>query len=577
MKRRILTGIILVFSLGLFATLLVFLGSSNRFEKLFISNEAAAELRSTHEEDPNIDLSSLRINSHRPFYTETEIYYSIVEDDKHPYDPNITIGSGLHIAFYENGISEENISNNIQPIAIIFNDYSYRELNLVVTTLPILSLDFEGGEMPTNKLDDNLKFKLFDNREGVFSRFIESDGSAHRRGGVSYGVPKANLSLELTTESVGNNTRKNEVSILGMKARSKYVLAGMYYDFEKCRDMFGAKLWQESSAKDNDFGLDLSYEFRYIEVIANGEYQGLYMIGYKPDETVFEVNTEGEHPDILFKMAEGENFSDFILGNVDVVANIELESDTKTQYSYNVLREYMRVMYGNDPAKAMEWTDYNNALNFWLFANITQNDDIPRAEGMVKNSYLCFKWNGEHYKALFIPWDHDIGMGTYSPFGVAYDRTPDRNVFLTTDYVALLHRTNNTEIDSALWTKYASMRNSALSDKGIDNVIDDMERQIYDSGAFLRNQARWPESNHLNSNEKLNRFREFAHARVAYLNTSLFSQENALSLPYSIPNFITVYLETGEILSPDDPEYLEKLPEEEIYEEFYDEYTSAGF
>ena len=121
------------------------------------------------------------------------------------------------------------------------------------------------------------------------------------------------------------------------------------------------------------------------------------------------------------------------------------------------------------------------------------------------------------------------------------------------------------------------MRNSVLSEKGIDSVIDDMERQIYDSGAFLRNQARWPESNHLDSSEKLNRFREFAHARVAYLNTSLFSEENALSLPYAIPNFITVYLETGEVLSPDDPEYLEKSPEEEIIDPY--DYTSnyVGF
>jgi hypothetical protein len=96
----------------------------------------------------------------------------------------------------------------------------------------------------------------------------------------------------------------------------------------------------------------------------------------------------------------------------------------------------------------------------------------------------------------------------------------------------------------------------------MNELIDSYEKQIFGSGAFLRNQARWPGSYHIDASEKLNQFRAYVAERVAYTDSNLFNTENRTNTPYVIPNYITVYLETGEILNPDDPEYLEALPEE---------------
>ena len=577
MKRRILVGVILAISLILLGSLLCFGGASSRFEKLYVSDEEIDTIKSSREINNDIDLSSLRFNGNTPFFAGDSVYYSIIEDDKFAFNPIINIESSLKVAFFENGISEENIANNVQPKMIVYNSSSYKELNLVVTTLPLISMDFESGKMPSDRNDEDFKMKLFDNRKNVYKRMIVSDGDAHRRGGVSYGAPKASLAIDLTEESVGNNTRSNSISILGMEERSDYVLHAMYYDFEKVRDYFGATLWREMSQGRNSLGLDLSYDWRYVEVIANGEYQGLYMIGYKPDKDVFEVDTtDPEHPDIYFKAAEGEDFSDFILGRTDILSQYELKSDTDIKFSYDVLREYMRALYGSDPAKALEWTDYENAIDFRLFANITQNDDIPRPLGMYKNTYFCFKWVNGHYKAFFVPWDHDIGMGTTSPSGVAYNRQPEQNVVLSTDYISLLKRNGNTEIDSSLWGRYWDLRRSVLSSDHINSIIDEAEAKIFDSGAFARDLVAWPQGNHIDAAQKLSLFRDFANKRFTYLDSNLLNEENLASCVYTIPNYITVFLETGEILSPEDPEYYEKLPEEEL-EQDSDYYEVVGF
>ena len=576
-KRSILAGIIAVVSLLLFSSLLKAFGTPKYMNNLFISDSEFNDIIASRELDEELDLSSLKINNFAPYFAGNQIYYSTIENNKHALNPAISIESSLNIAFKGEHLSEDSIKKNTSIDVLVYSEDKYYQLSMTTTTLPLLSLDFENGKMPENRSDDDFKMTLFDNRENVRDRIITSDGEAHKRGGASYYAEKANLSMELTYESTGHHTRDNKISLLGMQERNKYVLQGMYYDQEKARDYFGSELWREMSDKRNEFNLELSYEWRYVEVIVNGDYYGLYMLGYKPDETVFQVNTEGDHPDILFKAAEGQDFSDFIMGKSTTIPNYELVSDTNIISSYNILREYMRAMYGSDLQKALEWTDYNNAIDYWLFTNITQNIDIPRIYGMVKNSYLCFKWDGEKYKAEFIPWDHDIAMGSNSLYGDFYTMDPGANVILSTDLVAISQRTEDNEISSVISAYYADLRTSTLSIAKINSLIDEQESLIFDSGAFARNMSRWPNSNHIDPSQRLSLFRDYINARLAYLDNNLFNTDNQLNPVYTIPNYLNVYLESGEILSKDDPEYYEPLPEEDE-EILYDPYLySSGF
>ncbi len=563
-KKNIIAGIIAVVSLVLIASLFSVFGAPKYMNELFVNDSEFNDIISKRELDENLDFSSLKINSYAPYLAGNTIYYSMIENNKHAYNPTINIESSLDIAFHGDWITDESIKQN-QPIdVLIYSKDKYYQLSLITTTLPLLSLNFDQGQMPDSRMDDTFKMTLFDNRADVRDRLITSDGSAHKRGGVSYNADKSNLSIKLTYESPGKHTRDNNISILGMQERNKYVLQGMYYDQEKVRDYFGSTLWREISEKRNNFNLELSYEWRYVEVIVNGEYYGLYMLGYKPDELLFDVNTEGEHPDILFKAAEGQDFSDFIMGKSTTIPNYELITNTNTVESYNVLREYMRVMYGSDIAKALEWTDYENAMDFWLYTNITQNVDIPRSKGMYKNSYICFKWDGSHYKAEFIPWDHDIAMGSYPLTGGFYSMSPEENVLLDTDFISISERTGDTEISSVVSKRYIDLRKSTLSPLRINGLIDEQEKLIFGSGAYRRNVERWPDSNHIEPEEGLTQFRNYMNARFAFLDNNLFTREDQIGPGYVIPNYLTVYLETGEILSEDDPEYLEKLPEDEL-------------
>jgi len=574
-NRRFLAGIICILSLLLVWSLFQNYGTSIRLNDLSVSETDFNNIISSRKLDEEFDISSLRINGDHPFRAQNSIYYSIIEGDNQGLNPKISIDNSKKLAITGEGISAESIEHGESIPLIIYNDSSYIQLTLITTTLPMISFNFEGGQMPVDRDDNSFTMEVYDNRQKAFRRKIVSDGTAHKRGGSSYTVNKSSLSLSLTNESIGENTRDNPISLLGMAENSNYVLSGMYFDYEKVRDVFNSTLWSRASNKSNSFELDLSYDWRYVEVIANNEYQGLYILGRKPDEALFEVNTEDtEHPDILFKAAEGADFGPFIIGKDNTFPNYELQSDTDIQFSYNVLRDYIRVMFGDNTEEMMQWSDYDNAIDYWIFANLTQNDDIPRYQGMVKNTYICFKWDGSHYKAVYIPWDHDFSFGTRSPYANSlYAQTYDQNVFLNQDLVDGLTRNGDNSTRTTIQNRYWKLRGSCWSDDKINGLIDSLESQIFDSGALSRDANRWPDSHYIDAEVKLSRFREFVINRAHYLETDMFNEEKTLNPRYTIPNYIKVFLDSGIILSPDDPEYIEKLPEEEIYgdKSYYDE------
>lgn len=565
MNRRIVAILVALFTLGLLCTVLYCHGFSRAFSSYYVSDEEWTKIFYNRTENKELDLSSLKFNGYDLNFTEDEAYYSIVANGLHDFDPIVSLSGSYKFAARGERLNEQVIENNSPIEIVIYNNREYRKFNLVSTTLPILNISFdtESGYAPGTREDELFKMTLFDNRPKALNRVIRSDGAAHRRGNISFDVDKPNLSLKLTQESVGENTRNNPKDLLGMDPSDSWILSGMYYDYEKVRDAFAANLWSSFNA--NSFSIKNSFNFRYVEVIMNDEYYGLYLLGSKP--TVASISSEiadEKHPDIMFKIEDSDDLASFITDQTNILTNYKQESHVDDKLAREVLRDYYKSVFGDDIVDIESSADMRNAVDFHLFVNFSQNVDIPRG-GLAgyKNCYLSFKWNGERYQAIFTPWDFDIALGTNNLFGEYYDLLPEQNSILDSDSIAALRRNGSNKGDLLVQSRYRKLRQGELSNTKIDELINELEADIYNSGAFRRNQERWTDSKHGDPNIKLNDFRTFIHRRLEYLDGYYgYGEAEYLNEPYfEVPNYITEYLNNGTLLSPDDPNYYVKQEE----------------
>lgn len=567
MNRRIVSIIVLILSLSLFGFLLYSTSFNDRLDKFYVSEDEWAKITQSRDEDITLDISPLKINYEKPFVSDGNVlYYSMIDGDANRLNPTIQIGSGLKIAVKGEKLSNESIEQNYQQDVIVYDSKFYKTFKLVTTNLPIMSINYDSGA-PTDRLDTDFKMQLYDNRKGVFERITSSDGESHKRGYSSYKVDKASYSMKLTQQSLGDNKRSNRKSLLGMRESNNWMLNNIVYDYEHVRDYFATKLWSESSANNNSFDFTNSAEWKYVELIEDGKYSGLYLLGHKPDSEMIGFDETAEHPDIMFKASEWDEFYKFVTDQTDYLQNYELVTDkVDRSLAYSVLKDYLKSLYGSDLGKLDYYSDFNNAIDYNLFVNITQNIDIPRwQQGMVKNSYITFKWDNDHYRAVLTPWDYDMALGTDSLFGTEYDMAVDSNVILPTDYVAARRRAEDEEIYRSLSSRYELLRQSYLSDHHVEDIINEVEMLVFGSGAQIRDETRWPSLNHSDASLKLSRFKDYMKRRLSYLDSYyypwIFDSMKAEGI-YQIPNYVTVYLSTGVLLSPDDPEYLEAKPEE---------------
>ena len=577
MNRRIVGVLVAALTLGLFFAVLHFGGLAKSLDKYYVSDDEWVSIIGSRQEDSEFSLSHLKFNGYNLNVAGNKAYYSISENDR-DLNPIVSLSGGYGFAIKGEKISLQNVENNIHQDILIYDKKSYRKLELVSTTLPIVNIDFDtsDGNAPATREDENFRMTVFDNRAKSINRVTTTDGRGHRRGNASFGVEKPNMTLKLTQESVGENTRSNPKSLLGMPESDSWILSGMYYDYEKVRDAFAAIMWQKINQ--NSFNVSNSFEFRYVEVIMNGNYSGLYLLGSKPSPVaITSLPSDEAHPDIMYKIEDIDDIGSFVTNQTESLKNYKQETKANDNIAREALRSYWTAILGDDTKAIESVTDMKNAVDFHLFVNFSQNADIPRTGiSGYKNAYISFKWDGEKYRAIFTPWDFDIALGTNNLLGAYYDIKPDDNYILQLDSISALRRNGSNEGDILVRERYWKLRQGALSGTKIDEVIDNLQLDIYNSGAFRRNQERWENSNHGDPNVKLDDFRTHIHQRLAYLDT-YYGSDEYLNEPYQeIPNYITEYLNTGTLLSPDDPNYKTKqediIEEVELYEENPEEF-----
>ena len=130
---------------------------------------------------------------------------------------------------------------------MLYNDNEYKIYSLVVTSYPILNVNYKGEISKNNSVI--IELEIFDNHIDVPNRVLKSDGR------LRIIEEDKEYSFSLKKESMGHNERDNHISIFGMEKRDEYLI----------------------KVTDNI----INDKEKYVQFFINNEYKGLYSFGPK--------------------------------------------------------------------------------------------------------------------------------------------------------------------------------------------------------------------------------------------------------------------------------------------------------
>jgi len=522
MKKKLASVLLIISVIMLIGNLVS--GKGELYSELCITCEQEQEIIEGRSLSQTPLFTKILFNENELFsdITGNCMFYSLIEQDGNAYDPVVKCQSELKdvsIAIVGSVFTEEDIANGIEHTLLVYSDTEYQYVSLVCTTLPVLNINHEDviGDYDTIPFE----MKLFDNRKAATQRMTIAEGEIRIRGRYSRNYPKKGYRMTLYENSVGENRRERKVSLLGMRQDGDWLLYSAYNDLDKVRNVFSSNLWLESCGTNNEFGLSNGMEYRYVELFINNEYWGLYALGYPVDALQLQMKT-GEYMYSKMDPYLSELNIDYM--SEGAVAGYEVdELGVNTEESWEPLkRYYIAMLCGNDSnySDLRKKADLGNSIDIFLFLNMIQGIDHANLRGsnIIHNLYMTNKINAEDMSEtmIYTPWDMDRTWGYGFGFE-GYSITPDQNVIMQTNIVYLLLEQGDEEMRQMLVQRYEKLRETYWSDAYLLQRLGRYEKQIFGSGAYKRDQARWPEGVYHDGEKNLNLFMTYVLDRMEYM------------------------------------------------------------
>ncbi len=404
------------------------------------------------------------------------------------------------------------VSSGRKITCMAYNEEAYEPYTLVVTTLPLMSIEAEGY---MSDEDVRMEMTLFDNREKTRVSIWESEGTIARRGRTTSTYAKTGYKIELS----------EKFSLLGMRRDDDWVLYAGYNDQEKIRNVFSCNLWKNSCAGNNSFGIDNGVEYRYIELFINGMYEGLYALGYRIDDRQMGVSAEADNGCIYKKV---NYYSEYPVTWTDEGTIPDYEISTKkldaeqTAAKWQQLYDFYEgiLWHQDDDEWLLNSIDLDNSIDMHLFLNLVQGEDNAKGP-FTKNMYITARKTEEGgYRYLYTPWDLDITWGNVwvhdAPnYTVAYGLAPADSVIWTSGCLYELLSNGNREVRERYLARYRELRAGAWSEEALLEQLDCLEAQIFDSGAYVRDRGRWDGGSYVSDETRLSAFKQYVLDRLA--------------------------------------------------------------
>ena len=417
---------------------------------------------------------------------------------------------------------------NGQPFSFLaLGKNGYGEYNLVFTGLPMIT--FHGTEYTADDVSQLFAISVYDTDhkgDWVTTCYTKS----RLRGNTSLVYEKKSLRLYLKEIMDDGTFEKCNKNLLGLRDDDDWILNALYADNTRIRDQLCIDLWNEVGAKTSGYGYQYGTDSVMTEVFINDGYQGIYdlmvpidakQLGLSPVSEQLIQNTDVVERIYKKKYSREWLSSDFVgelpdPNSPDYRGGFYLKGDTilQNEQEWEPLYRIAEALGSDEKTFASEITEYNdqqNLIDNWLFYQAIAGFDNEN-----KNYYYVVRnRDGKEY-GYFIPWDMNIS------FGMVYAD----NVYFSEELAAIatepvtwqpaqrmieLDVDNSKELLQRTWNKW---RNSTFSDEAITERIQELEHKVKDSGAFKREDARYPNGN---QKEDFSYIYDFAVNRLAYV------------------------------------------------------------
>ena len=400
-------------------------------------------------------------------------------------DKQETVAQGLHIPF----------------LAWNREGGTCRKVYVVFTGLPVVKMETAADlDIDTVFAGAVSFYEVCGQEDWVLTSVFE----AHERGQTTRAYPKKGYRVNLVDVTSTGISRKNKQSVLGMRKSDSWIFYAIYSDGTKVRDKFNTELWAGIGAEDTPYDAYFGTKMKYVELVVNGEYRGLYGIFEPVDKTQLAITDE----EYLYKRTYGRALSQELFdsaGPDDYLTVLGMEIKGKkgngTSLDWKQLRQFIAITEEEDEEfaqDAQQLLDLDNVADIWIYLQFLYGED-----NIYKNMFFAFKKDTDGYqgyKLYLVPWDTDLTWGNVyvDSKEELYVKWAPENAdrYLEWPLLDRLIELDVGGIRERIKDRWTELRSGILSEESMNEIFIECTHQVQDSGAFTRDATRWPDSRH---------------------------------------------------------------------------------
>ena len=360
-----------------------------------------------------------------------------------------------------------------------------RKVYVVFTGLPVVKME------TTADLDIDTVFAgavSFYEACGQEDWVLTSVFEAHERGQTTRAYPKKGYRVNLVDVTSTGISRKNKQSVLGMRKSDSWIFYAIYSDGTKVRDKFNTELWAGIGAEDTPYDAYFGTKMKYVELVVNGEYRGLYGIFEPVDKTQLAITDE----EYLYKRTYGRALSQELFdsaGPDDYLTVLGMEIKGKkgngTSLDWKQLRQFIAITEEEDEEfaqDAQQLLDLDNVADIWIYLQFLYGED-----NIYKNMFFAFKKDTDGYqgyKLYLVPWDTDLTWGNVyvdSKEELYVKWTPENaDRYLEWPLLDRLIELDVGGIREKIKDRWTELRSGILSEESTNEIFTECTHQVQD-------------------------------------------------------------------------------------------------
>lgn len=406
----------------------------------------------------------------------------------------------------EPGYTEEDIDN------FVFNNDTRYYGDITVFRADGSSGTYTPPELRDHSTAAGLSFGKNTQKENY--RIVQKRVSYHDRGATSAHFDKKGYALKLLDQ----NGKKEAECLLNLGYSSKWKLLSIPADHYKIREKTAWQIWCEIAEQAKGFK-EYTSTMEYCELVVDGEYRGLFCLLKTFDEDSLSLDKN----DVLYKIIQAEmptkdEIEASVAKDYPVCYPIRMRypepDEIEMEDAWRPMKEYLdAALWHTNFDTYYQTVEMDNLLDYMIFLECTTASDNSR-----KNTYMVADYQPDgSYKMLTLPWDLDNTFGNNYDNDMSTGKTkynPDTSVIYTEGVTRQLILNDEHGEKKMLLDKWTEYRRTILSDEHILSMMQQNMDYLLATGAFARDEKRWPEFGH---ESDLTQIKEYQKDRMAFL------------------------------------------------------------